>query len=50
VIGRDDLLEKPGKAMTGGGVVAARLNTDEDVLVETSEPHGYNWWRNIRRT
>ncbi|TIM35347.1 MAG: NADH-quinone oxidoreductase subunit I, partial [Mesorhizobium sp.] len=21
-----------------------------DVLVETSEPQGYNWWRNIRRT
>ncbi|MEK1948003.1 MAG: 4Fe-4S binding protein, partial [Ensifer adhaerens] len=50
VIGRDDLLAKPGKAMTGGGVVAAHLNTDGDVLVETSELQGYNWWRNIRRT
>ncbi|TIX41962.1 MAG: NADH-quinone oxidoreductase subunit I, partial [Mesorhizobium sp.] len=26
------------------------LNTEQDVLVETSEPQGYNWWRNIRRT
>ena len=51
VIGRDDLLGKPGKAATGGGVVAARLNnTGQGVLVETSEPQGYNWWRNIRRT
>ena len=50
VIGRDDLLAKPGKAATGGGVVAARLNTKKDVLVETKETQGYNWWRNIRRT
>jgi NADH-quinone oxidoreductase subunit I len=50
VIGRDDLLDKPGKATTGGGVVTARLNTKKDVLVETNEPQGYNWWRNIRRT
>ena len=50
VIGRDDLLAKPGKATTGGSVVAARLNTEQDVLVETRESQGYNWWRNIRRT
>jgi NADH-quinone oxidoreductase subunit I len=50
VIGRDDLLAKPGKAATGGGVVAARLNTENGVLVETSQSQGYNWWRNIRRT
>ncbi|QPB24147.1 NADH-quinone oxidoreductase subunit I [Rhizobium sp. 007] len=50
VIGRDDLLAKPGKAATGGGVIAARLNTEKDVLVETKETQGYNWWRNIRRT
>jgi NADH-quinone oxidoreductase subunit I len=31
-------------------VVAARLNTEQDGLSETSEPQGYNWWRNIRRT
>ncbi len=41
MIGRDDLLGKPGKATTGGGVVAARLNTKKDVLVETNEPQGY---------
>jgi NADH-quinone oxidoreductase subunit I len=50
VIGRDDLLAKPRKAATGGGVVAARLDTKKDVLVETKETQGYNWWRNIRRT
>ncbi|MGY5808881.1 NADH-quinone oxidoreductase subunit I [Rhizobium sp. LEGMi198b] len=50
VIGREDLLGKPGKATTGGGVVAARLNAGQDVRVETNEPQGYNWWRNIRRT
>src|SRR5215471_19916864 len=47
LIGRDDLLAKPGQATTGGGVVAARLNTPQGV-VETSESRGYNWWRNIR--
>ncbi|MGO8448213.1 NADH-quinone oxidoreductase subunit I, partial [Rhizobium ruizarguesonis] len=42
VIGRDDLLAKQGKAATGGGVVAARLNTKKDVLVEKKETQGYN--------
>jgi len=48
VIGRDDLLAKPGKAATGGSVVAARLSVEPKVLVETGGRQGYNWWRNIR--
>jgi NADH-quinone oxidoreductase subunit I len=50
VVGRDALLTKPGKTETGGGVVRARLNTDEDVRVEASDQEGYDWWRSIRRT
>ena len=50
VVGRDALLSMPGKTETGGGVVGARLNTDEGVRVEASESEGYDWWRNIRRT
>ncbi len=49
VIGRDDLMLKPGKAESGGGVVSARLDTERDVRVETDETKGYDWWRNIRR-
>ncbi|MEX0366394.1 NADH-quinone oxidoreductase subunit I [Ruegeria sp. HKCCD8929] len=49
VVGRDDLLTKPGKAETGGGVVRARLDTADGVRVETAQDEGYNWWRNIRR-
>lgn len=50
VVGRDDLLAMPGKTESGGVVVRARLNTDEGVRVEASDPEGYNWWRSIRRT
>ncbi len=49
VVGRDALLEMPGKAKVGGEVVAARLNTQDGVQVEELEAEGYSWWRNIRR-
>lgn len=49
VVGRDALLEMPGKSEIGGSVVAARLNTQDGVQVEARETEGYNWWRNIRR-
>lgn len=49
VVGRDDLLAKPGKAVSGGSVVAAQFRAEQDVRVEATGTQGYNWWRNIRR-
>ena len=49
VVGRDALLEKPGKTEAGGEVVRARFRGGDDARVEAEEAKGYDWWRNIRR-
>ena len=50
VVGRDALMAMPGKAEGGGGVVNARLTTENGVrVVKTGVEDGSDWWRRIRR-
>ena len=49
MVGRDALLDKPGKTEAGGGVVRARYLGGDDARVEAGEAEGYDWWRGIRR-
>ena len=49
VVGRDQLLDKPGKTEKGGNVVAAHLSTEDGVRVDADATDGYHWWLRIRR-
>jgi NADH-quinone oxidoreductase subunit I len=48
VVGRDELLTKPGKT-DAGGVVGARLDVGNEVSVRSDGVPGHDWWRRIRR-
>ncbi len=48
-MGRDALMAMPGKADRGGGVVSARLTTEDGVRVLAEAEDGSDCWRRIRR-
>ncbi len=50
-VGRDTLLEVPGKTEISGSVVSAHFNPKAEVApkVEAKEPTGYDWWQFIHR-
>lgn len=49
VVGKETLLNMPGKTEQGGQVVKAEFKQDQTVTVEATEQDGYHWWDNILR-
>lgn len=49
LVGKEELMEMPGKTEEGGKVVRARLVTGDKVFARTEGREGYHWWNRIRR-
>ena len=49
LVGKEVLLNMPGKTEEGGKVVGARLVTEGRVFARAEGGDGYHWWNRIRR-
>ena len=49
LVHKEKLLTMPGKAETGGKVIAASLSDDAKTAVASEPEHAYHWWNLIHR-